>query len=67
MAHDGHCVTVFSAPNYCDTMHNRGAFITLKGSKEAGKMKPEFTSFKEVPHPKVRPMAYANSLLSYLA
>ena len=25
--HDGKCVTIFSAPNYCDQMGNKGAFI----------------------------------------
>ncbi|KAH8850956.1 Serine/threonine-protein phosphatase 5 [Schistosoma japonicum] len=64
VAHNGRCITVFSAPNYCDTMHNRGAFITLKGSEKPGEMLPKFTSFKEVPHPDVRPMAYVNPLLS---
>ncbi|CAH8459687.1 unnamed protein product [Schistosoma turkestanicum] len=64
VAHNGRCITVFSAPNYCDTMHNRGAFITLKGSDKPGEMAPKFTSFKEVPHPDVRPMAYVNPLLS---
>lgn len=64
VAHDGRCITVFSAPNYCDTMHNRGAFITLTGSRKPGAMKPKFTSFKEVPHPDVRPMAYVNPFLS---
>ncbi|VEL29166.1 unnamed protein product [Protopolystoma xenopodis] len=48
-------------------MHNLGAFITLYGSHEQGGMNPKFTSFKEVPHPNVRPMAYANPLLSLLA
>ncbi|CAH8435773.1 unnamed protein product [Heterobilharzia americana] len=64
VAHNGRCITVFSAPNYCDTMRNRGAFITLKGSRKPGGMAPNFTSFKEVPHPDVRPMAYVNPLLS---
>ncbi|KAK2167212.1 hypothetical protein LSH36_31g05027 [Paralvinella palmiformis] len=63
LAHDGLCITVFSAPNYCDTMGNKGAFITLKG----GDLKPKFTSYSAVPHPNVKPMAYANSLLSLLA
>eukprot|EP00094_Tigriopus_californicus_P012669 TCALIF_12247-PA protein Name:"Similar to Ppp5c Serine/threonine-protein phosphatase 5 (Rattus norvegicus)" AED:0.08 eAED:0.08 QI:0/0/0/0.75/1/1/4/0/498 len=60
LMHDGKCITVFSAPNYCDTMGNKGAFITLKG----GDLRPEFTSYVHVPHPNVKPMAYANSLLS---
>ena len=66
LTHNNKCVTVFSAPNYCDTMHNRGAYINIKGSYSKT-MTPKFFSFKEVPHPNVRPMAYANSLLSMLA
>lgn len=63
VAHNGKCITVFSAPNYCDTMGNKGAFITLIGSD----MKPKFISYSEVPHPDVKPMAYANPLLSMIA
>nr|SVE75039.1 EOG090X03S1 [Daphnia dolichocephala] len=59
-AHDGKCITVFSAPNYCDTMGNKGAFITMKGKD----MKPHFTTYDAVPHPDVKPMAYANSMMS---
>ncbi|XP_012139319.1 protein phosphatase D3 isoform X2 [Megachile rotundata] len=62
MGHDGKCITVFSAPNYCDTMGNRGAFITLNGKD----MKPKFTIYEGVPHPNLRPMAYANSLLKFM-
>ncbi|XP_050354478.1 serine/threonine-protein phosphatase 5 [Nymphalis io] len=60
VAHDGKCITVFSAPNYCDTMGNLGAFITMNGKE----LKPNFTSYEAVPHPDVKPMAYAHSLLS---
>jgi len=60
VTHDGKCITVFSAPNYCDTMGNKGAFITLKGND----MTPKYTTYEAVPHPNVKPMAYANSLLS---
>nr|CAG4650049.1 EOG090X03S1 [Sida crystallina] len=60
ICHDGKCITVFSAPNYCDTMGNQGAFITLNGSD----MKPKFTTYSAVPHPDVKPMAYANSIMS---
>ncbi|XP_061395103.1 serine/threonine-protein phosphatase 5 [Musca vetustissima] len=63
VTHDGKCITVFSAPNYCDTMGNMGAFITIKGND----LTPKFTSFKSVPHPDVKPMAYANRLMSLLA
>ncbi|XP_065845357.1 serine/threonine-protein phosphatase 5-like [Oscarella lobularis] len=61
VAHNGQCITVFSAPNYCDQMDNRGAFITMSSD-----LKPEFTTFRAVPHPDVKPMAYANILLSGL-
>jgi len=60
VTHDGKCITVFSAPNYCDTMGNKGAFITMLGKD----LKPNFTTYEAVPHPNVKPMAYANSLLS---
>lgn len=52
--HGGKTITVFSAPNYCDTMGNKGAFIHFDASLE-----PKFTQFVAVPHPNVRPMAYA--------
>lgn len=29
--HDGKCITVFSAPNYCDQMGNKGALIRFNG------------------------------------
>ncbi|XP_054164961.1 serine/threonine-protein phosphatase 5-like [Oppia nitens] len=61
-AHSGKCITVFSAPNYCDTMGNKGAFITMSGKD----LKPQFTTYAEVPHPNVKPMAYANSLFSFM-
>ncbi|VDM25331.1 unnamed protein product [Toxocara canis] len=47
--HGGKCITVFSAPNYCDTMGNKGAFITIRGDD----LKPRFTSFSAVEHPSV--------------
>ena len=40
----GKCLTVFSAPNYCDQMGNKGAFIRFKDKD----MKPEITSFEHV-------------------
>ena len=52
---------VFSAPNYCDTMGNQGAFITLIGGSD---FEPKYTTYEAVEHPNVKPMAYANSLLS---
>ena len=44
VAHEGKCITVFSAPNYCDTMGNKGAFITMNGAD----MKPTFTTYEAV-------------------
>ena len=58
IAHDGKCITVFSAPNYCDTMGNKGAYIILNGKE----MKPQYEVYDAVPHPNVKPMQYANSL-----
>lgn len=54
LEHGGKTITVFSAPNYCDQMGNKGAFIKLKED-----LKPEYTTFSAVPHPAVRPMQYA--------
>jgi serine/threonine-protein phosphatase 5 len=57
--HDGRCITVFSAPNYCDSTHNKGAFIKI-----GPEYKLNFTQFDAVPHPNVKPMAYASNGLS---
>ncbi|KAK8939686.1 Serine/threonine-protein phosphatase 5 [Platanthera guangdongensis] len=57
--HDGKLITVFSAPNYCDQMGNKGAFIRFK----APHLKPDIVTFPSVPHPNVMPMAYANNFL----
>ncbi|XP_025070091.1 serine/threonine-protein phosphatase 5-like [Alligator sinensis] len=59
VAHDGKCITVFSAPNYCDQMGNKGSYIHLRGAD----LRPEFHQFTAVPHPNVKPMMYANTLL----
>lgn len=60
--HSGKLVTVFSAPNYCDQMGNKGAFIRLDGKT----MTPKYTAFSAVPHPPVRAMQYANPMLGQL-
>mmetsp|Transcript_14455 Transcript_14455/g.15961 ORF Transcript_14455/g.15961 Transcript_14455/m.15961 type:complete len:357 (+) Transcript_14455:1-1071(+) len=52
---DGRVITVFSAPNYCDQMGNKGAYIRFKGSD----MKPQFNSFPHVLHPNIPAMFYA--------
>jgi serine/threonine-protein phosphatase 5 len=52
--HDGKTITVFSAPNYCDQMGNKGAFIRFEAD-----MVPKYTQFEAVAHPNSRPMQYA--------
>ncbi|KAL1957669.1 hypothetical protein VTO42DRAFT_5646 [Malbranchea cinnamomea] len=60
--HDGRCITVFSAPKYCDSTENKGAYINLGPDLEL-----EFHKFDAVPHPDVKPMAYAlNSIMSLM-
>eukprot|EP00928_Gymnodinium_smaydae_P086402 TRINITY_DN7048_c0_g3_i1.p1 TRINITY_DN7048_c0_g3~~TRINITY_DN7048_c0_g3_i1.p1 ORF type:complete len:563 (+),score=139.96 TRINITY_DN7048_c0_g3_i1:174-1862(+) len=59
LEHDGQVITIFSAPNYCDQMGNKGAFIRL----DAKTLTPKFTSFDAQPHPPVRAMQYANPML----
>jgi serine/threonine-protein phosphatase 5 len=57
--HNGQLITVFSAPNYCDQMGNKGAYINFNGTD----MKPKCVSFTHVPHPAVGPMAYASPFM----
>lgn len=61
LQHDNKIVTVFSAPNYCDQMKNKGAFIRLNGKD----LKPHFTTFEAVDHPNVNAMRYANPLVTF--
>ncbi|KAI5741034.1 hypothetical protein M8J76_009768 [Diaphorina citri] len=63
VAHDGRCITVFSAPNYCDSVGNKGAFITMKGKD----MVPHFTTYEAVPHPDVKAMKYADAMMNFLS
>ena len=60
LAHDGYCCTIFSAPNYCDQMGNKGAYIRFNGSD----MVPHFTQFDAAPHPDMRAMHYASNMFS---
>ncbi|KAK4193097.1 Serine/threonine-protein phosphatase T [Podospora australis] len=57
--HDGKCITVFSAPKYCDMTENKGAYINIRSD-----YKLKFHKFDAVPHPNIRPMAYANSSIT---
>lgn len=60
--HNGKLITVFSAPNYCDEMGNKGAFIRLKGSD----MEPKYHQFSAVKHPPGPAMQYANRMLNFV-
>jgi len=56
LMHSDKCITVFSAPNYCDQMGNQGALINITKHN----LSPKFKTFSAVPHPDIKPMAYAN-------
>lgn len=60
--HGGKCITIFSAPNYCDQIGNKGAFIRFNGKE----LEPKFTQFKHSPHPGKRPMQYSSALAGML-
>ncbi|KAI0550844.1 protein phosphatase 5 [Xylaria curta] len=47
---------VFSAPKYCDQTENKGAYINIGPGYQL-----DFHQFDAVPHPPIRPMAYANN------
>ncbi|KAI8385703.1 Metallo-dependent phosphatase-like protein [Blakeslea trispora] len=59
--HAGKCVTVFSAPNYCDTVGNKGALINITPD-----LKIDYVTFDAVPHPTVKPMQYASQFSGLL-
>jgi serine/threonine-protein phosphatase 5 len=44
-------VTVFSAPRYCDSTENKGAYINIGPA-----YKLDFHKFEAVPHPDTPPM-----------
>jgi len=44
-------VPVFSAPKYCDTTENKGAYINI-----GPELKLEYHQFEAVPHPDIKPM-----------
>eukprot|EP00917_Polyrhabdina_sp_WS-2016_P024519 GHVP01053070.1.p1 GENE.GHVP01053070.1~~GHVP01053070.1.p1 ORF type:complete len:559 (+),score=85.78 GHVP01053070.1:880-2556(+) len=52
--HNGKCITVFSAPNYCDVMKNLGAYIIFKGVPGVP-LEPVYHQFSHVPHPEIIP------------
>jgi hypothetical protein len=52
-------LTVFSAPKYCDSTENKGAYINIGPD-----YKLEFHKFDAVPHPNIRPMVSFSSPLN---
>uniref|UniRef100_A0A7S0Q896 Serine/threonine-protein phosphatase T n=1 Tax=Coccolithus braarudii TaxID=221442 RepID=A0A7S0Q896_9EUKA len=54
---NGKLVTVFSAPNYCDQMGNKGALLRFDSD-----MQYTVKQFDAVPHPPIRAMAYAGGM-----
>jgi serine/threonine-protein phosphatase 5 len=61
--HGGKLVTVFSAPNYCDQMGNKGALLSVKFPIVGGDAVITPVVFGAVAHPDVKPMQYANKAL----
>ncbi|TIA86103.1 hypothetical protein E3P99_03789 [Wallemia hederae] len=55
--HNGRLITVFSAPNYCDTSGNKGAFFMID---ESGTLRER--QFAAVEHPPIKPMAYSSGM-----
>jgi serine/threonine-protein phosphatase 5 len=53
--HNGKCVTVFSAPNYCDQMGNKGAYIHVTDD-----VKLSYHTFEAVVSFRVRVYACVN-------
>ena len=53
---------VFSAPRYCDSTENKGAYINIKSD-----YKLEFHKFDAVPHPNIKPMVCTYSPSSSIA
>lgn len=49
--------SVFSAPKYCDSTENRGAFINIGPD-----YKLQYEQFDAVPHPDIRPMVRPSAL-----
>lgn len=58
--HDGKCITIFSAPNYCDSMGNFGAFINITPD-----LKLDYKKFEAVPHPSCPPMKYSSNYSNF--
>jgi hypothetical protein len=51
---------VFSAPKYCDSTENKGAYINIGPD-----YKLKFHKFDAVPHPNIKPMVRFSSAFHY--
>ncbi|GMM36865.1 protein serine/threonine phosphatase [Saccharomycopsis crataegensis] len=58
--HNDKLITVFSAPNYCDSQGNKGAIINFT-VKNNGEFNLDCEQFEAVPHPDIKPMAYTTN------
>lgn len=69
--HNKKLITVFSAPNYCDSQLNKGAIIHVvpgKGKVDVNDNDDEdldIELFEHVKHPDIKPMAYSNGGLGF--
>ena len=52
---------VFSAPRYCDSTENKGAYINI-----GPELKLDFHKFDAVPHPDIKPMVGPYSTFSFM-
>ena len=53
VVHDGKCITVFSAPNYCnDGINNKGALVRFQDAN--GGMEPSFITFSARHYPMLK-------------
>lgn len=48
---------VFSAPKYCDSTENKGAYINI-----GPELKLEYKQFDAVPHPDIKPMVRRSNI-----
>jgi len=49
--HGDKCLTVFSAPNYCDSCDNKGAVVRLTAPEAGGPLQTEVCIFEAQPRP----------------
>eukprot|EP00747_Dinoflagellata_sp_TGD_P159493 gnl/TRDRNA2_/TRDRNA2_177899_c2_seq1.p1 gnl/TRDRNA2_/TRDRNA2_177899_c2~~gnl/TRDRNA2_/TRDRNA2_177899_c2_seq1.p1 ORF type:complete len:264 (+),score=28.72 gnl/TRDRNA2_/TRDRNA2_177899_c2_seq1:516-1307(+) len=49
--HNRKCLTVFSAPDYCDVCKNLGAVVCLRAPDASGHLEAEIHQFEAVPRP----------------